>query len=199
MSLICLRRLEVGKSGNGANMKRTTYITLSGMTLALATVCIAQSGSLGDYARAARKENKPTATKSFDNDNLPKDSQLSVVGNSPDTPQADNGNNPANAAAKPQAPAATDANKAADIKARLEAQKSKVELSSRELDVAQREYRLRAASFYADAGDRLRNSASWDKEDADYKKKIADQQKSVDEGKKQLEELQEELRKAGGK
>jgi len=195
------QKIEAGKKGNGANMKRTTYITLGGMILALATVCNAQSGSLGDYARAARKESKPTATKSFDNDNIPKDSQLSVVGNTPDAPQADNGNNPANAAAKPQAPAAagTDAVKVADVKARLEAQKSKVELASRELDVSQREYRLRAASFYADAGDRLRNSASWDKEDADYKKKIADQQKSVDDGKKQLEELQEELRKAGGK
>ena len=66
-------------------MKRTTYITLAGMILALATVCTAQSGSLGDYARAARKENKPTATKSFDNDNIPKDSQLSVVGNTSDS------------------------------------------------------------------------------------------------------------------
>jgi hypothetical protein len=179
-------------------MKRTTYINFAGMLLALATACNAQSGSLGDYARAARKENKPTATKSFDNDNIPKDSQLSVVGNTPDNPQAD-GNNTANAAAKPQAPAAADANKTADIKARLDAQKSKVDLASRELDVTQREYRLRAASFYADAGDRLRNSASWDKEDADYKKKIADQQKTVGDGKKQVEDLQEELRKAGGK
>ena len=65
--------------------------------------------------------------------------------------------------------------------------------------MAQREYRLRAASFYGDAGDRLRNSAAWDKEDADYKQKIADQQKAVADGKKQVEDLQEELRKAGGK
>ena len=86
-----------------------------------------------------------------------------------------------------------------DIKARLNEQKGKLELAARELDVTQREYRLRAASFYADAGDRLRNSTAWDKEDADYKKKIADQQKAVDDDKKQIEELQEQLRKAGGK
>ena len=69
-------------------MKRTMYIAIAGMILALVAVGNAQSGSLGDYARAARKETKPTATKSFDNDNLPKDSHLSVVGNSDDTPQA---------------------------------------------------------------------------------------------------------------
>jgi hypothetical protein len=174
------------------------YITFAGMILALVAVCNAQSGSLGDYARAARKENKPTATKSFDNDNLPRDSQLSVVGNSTDTPQSDSNN--ASGAATPASPnPAANANKAADIKSRLEAQKNKVELASRELDLAQREYRLRAASFYGDAGGRLRNSAAWDKEDADYKQKIADQQKAVTDGKKQVEDMQEELRKAGGK
>jgi hypothetical protein len=182
-------------------MKHTTYITLAGMVLA-AAVCTAQSGSLGDYARAARKENKTvTATKVFDNDNIPKDSNLSVVGNAPDA-SADTTVATATAP-KDGAPAAnsqaSNAAKVDEIKGRVNDAKSKLELASRELDVTQREYRLRAASFYADAGDRLRNSASWDKEDADYKKKIADQQKAVDDNKKQLDGLQEELRKAGGK
>ena len=43
-------------------MKRTTYIAGWNDTCAGGD-CTAQSGSLGDYARAARKENKPTATK----------------------------------------------------------------------------------------------------------------------------------------
>ena len=180
-------------------MRHTIYITMAGMMLA-AAVCAAQSGSLGDYARAARKENKPaTTTKVFDNDNIPRDSHLSVVG-TPDVP-ADNTANASTpkdgaAAANPQA---ANAAKVDEIKGRMSSAKSKLDLASRELDVTQREYRLRAASFYADAGDRLRNSAAWDKEDADYKKKIADQQKAVDNGKKQVEDLQEELRKAGGK
>jgi len=185
-------------------MKHLTNITLAGMVLTT-SICAAQSGSLGDYARAVRKESKPTATKVFDNDNIPKDSHLSVVGNTSDVPAADNNavannvNEPTDGTAPAANPKATDAAKASDIKAKLEEQKSKLELASRELDVTQREYRLRAASFYADAGDRLRNSGAWDKEDAAYKKKIADQQKAVDEGKKQLDALQEELRKAGGK
>jgi hypothetical protein len=51
--------------------------------------------------------------------------------------------------------------------------------------------------MYADAGNRLRNSAEWDKEDADYKKKIADKKKAVDEAKQQMDDMQEEARKAG--
>ena len=61
----------------------------------------------------------------------------------------------------------------------------------------QREYQLRAAEMYADAGNRLRNSADWDKQDADYKQKIADKQKAVDDAKQQLDDLEEQARKAG--
>ncbi|MFZ0586294.1 MAG: hypothetical protein WBR31_20525, partial [Candidatus Sulfotelmatobacter sp.] len=56
---------------------------------------------------------------------------------------------------------------------------------------------LRAAEMYADAGNRLRNSAQWDKQDADYKQKIADKQKAVEDAKQKLTDMQEEARKAG--
>ena len=68
---------------------------------------------------------------------------------------------------------------------------------ARELDVLQREYQIRAAAMYADAGNRMRNSADWDKQDAQYKQQIADKQKSVDEAKQKLDDLQEDARKAG--
>jgi len=51
--------------------------------------------------------------------------------------------------------------------------------------------------MYADAGNRIRNSAQWDKEDADYKQKIADKQKAVDDAKQKLDDMKEEARKAG--
>jgi len=63
--------------------------------------------------------------------------------------------------------------------------------------VDQKEYRIRAAAFYADAGDRLRNQATWDKEDTDYKQKIADKQKALDEAKQKVTDLQEDARKSG--
>jgi hypothetical protein len=58
---------------------------------------------------------------------------------------------------------------------------------------------LRAAAVYADAGNRLRNAATWDKQDAQYQQEIADKQKAVEAAKQQLDAVQEEARKAGVK
>ncbi|MGA8762614.1 MAG: hypothetical protein WB562_06960, partial [Candidatus Sulfotelmatobacter sp.] len=151
-----------------------------------------------------------------DNDNLPKDDKLSVVG----APPAENSANPAPAAgesapataaaataaappaaAKPAAPPEEDqAKKQAEWKEwqqRITAQREQIDLASREFDVLQREYQIRAAAMYADVGNRLRNSAQWDKQDADYKQKIADKQKAIEDAKQKLDDLQEEARKAG--
>lgn len=204
-------------------MKRITYVWLAGVMLAgiLVTSSGAQSEPLGDYARAARKEKKPASAKQFDNDNLPKTDKLSVVGNAaPES--AENSAAPAmNGEATAEAQAAQNGGQAQpddsakpaegapgesaearqkmyeEWKKKISAQKDQVELLTREMDVAQREYRLRAAAFYADAGNRLRNSGQWDKEDSQYKQQIAQKQKALDAGKKQLEELQEQARKAG--
>lgn len=162
--------------------------------------------SLGDYARSVRKQNanKPPAAKEYNNDNLPTNDKLSVVGNTTDDasadqnkPAADNSANKDAAKVKPgQSPA--DRQQVYDEwKGKIADQKNKVDLASRELDVLQREYKLRAASFYADAGDRLRNSEAWDKEDADYKAKLAAKQAEVDAAKKDLDDLQEQARKSG--
>ncbi|MGB6677641.1 MAG: hypothetical protein WBE44_13185 [Terriglobales bacterium] len=199
-------------------MKRVTYIWIAGVILAgmMASYASAQDSdsapppqSLGDYARAQRKDKKTAPTKQFDNDNLPMDDKLSVVGGSAstssDTSQtAANGGTDADKKADPNPPStqpgesAEDRQKAFDAwKDKLAAQKDKTDLLSRELDVEQREYQLRAAAMYADAGNRLRNSGEWDKEDADYKKKIADKKKAVDDAKQQMDDMQEEARKAG--
>ena len=79
------------------------------------------------------------------------------------------------------------------------AQKDKIAALSHELDLDQREYRLRAASFYGDAGSRLRNAGQWDKEDAQYKSDIDSKQKAIDAAKQQLDNLQEQARKSGMK
>jgi hypothetical protein len=160
--------------------------------------------SLGDYARKVRKD--PVAPKAkpkvFDNDNLPTDDKLSVVGEQ----SAANAGSPAPAdqkdaaAAKPAgSPEDEQAKKQAAWKSwqdRLTAQKDQIDLASRELDVLQREYQLRAAAMYADAGNRMRNSAEWDKQEAQYKQQITDKQKAIEDGKQKLEDMQEEARKA---
>jgi hypothetical protein len=197
-------------------MKRIAYVFLAEIVLAgmLVTVSGAQSEPLGDYARSVRKGEKPAAAKKYDNDNLPTSDNISVVGNATDTTGPEDANPaPDTNSAKPEdgatasTPESQDTAKKADgsdaQKANSEWQKKivdqqgKVDLLSRELDVTQREYRLRAAAFYADAGNRLRGSGTWDKEDAQYKQQIAQKQKAVDDAKKSLDDLKEQARKAG--
>jgi hypothetical protein len=187
----------------------------------------ASSGqSLGDYARQIRKGSAPASKpKVFDNDNLPREDKLSVVGNATEA-SSDSSvaakTDDTTAASGADAKASTDMNATTGDKAapngapktpeeeeaakqaawkqwseKVQAQKDQVDLLTRELDVLQREYQIRAAAMYADVGNRLRNSGDWDKQDADYKQKIADKQKSLEDAKQKLEDTQEDARKAG--
>jgi hypothetical protein len=212
------------------NMKRIAWLTgISIFLVALASVAVAQDASLGDLARQTRKQKgqKAPAAKKYDNDNLPVNDRLSVVGQAPaesaDTTAPASSGEPAPAAAD-SAASAEDSNTSAktaddkksaedkkpagdeqaekqkmfkDWQAKIHAQQNQIDLLTREVDVANREYRLRAASFYADAGNRLRNAVSWDKEDVQYKEQMADRQKKLDEAKTKLEDLQEQARRAG--
>jgi hypothetical protein len=202
-------------------MKRTNFALLAGilMTGLLASLANAQDTSvsatpsvqepsLGSYARAAKKDKKPQApAKKWDNDNLPKDDKISVVGNGA-TASVDGSAVPlsvAQTAANSSTTSAVEPGQSQEQRQvvyeqwqqRITAQQAQVDMLQRELDVDQREYRVRAAAFYADAGDRLRNQAAWDKEDGDYKSKIADKQKSLEEAKQKISDMQEEARKSG--
>jgi len=172
------------------------------------------SPSLGDYARQVRKDpDSKSKPKVFDNDNLPREDKLSVVGTpSEPTQEAAADSKPAEttqpqAGSDSKAPAGDangaktdDATKQAAWKQwgdKIGAQQQQIDLTQRELDVLQREYQIRAAAMYADAGNRLRNSGDWDKQDAQYKQQIADKQKSLDDAKQKLDDLREEARKSG--
>ena len=175
--------------------------------------------SLADYARKVHKDtgSAKAKPKMFDNDNLPKEDKLSIVGKQPaEAKSGDEDTSEKSAAgaaskAAPEEKAAIEAKSAAatadekekkeaewkNWQEKIKAQKEQVTLASRELDVTEREYRLRAAAIYADAGNRLRNESTWDKEDTKYKEQIAEKQKALDEAKQKVEDLQEEAHKAG--
>src|SRR5271155_3720269 len=141
-------------------MKLTKLIAI--VTFLLLAISGATAQSLGDYAREVRKnKTEPTsATRHFDNDNLPSGGDLSVVGPPPSDAKAAPGAKTASSAAAAKA----EQDKASDeLKKKIDTEKEKIDSLSRELDLEQREYRLRAAAFYGDAGDRLRNAAQWDK------------------------------------
>jgi len=157
-----------------------------------------QTTSLGDYARSIRK-NKPatdTASQHYDNDNIPTNGVLSVVGPAPAA-------TPTNAGAASTAPAAPDPKAAERQKAndelqkKINAQKEKLDSLTHDLDLEQREYRMRAAVFYSDAGNRLRDAGDWDKQEAQYKSDVESKQKAIDAAKEQLTQMQEDAHKAG--
>ena len=206
-------------------MKRIAYFSFAAIVVLISfvTLAAAQSDSLADSARAARKEKKETPKK-FDNDNLPKTDKLSVVGKPVPQP-TEKSVEPASEAeqegaaktgeeakadqegekegdASKQMPANGEESKDRETKNqewkdKISEHQHQVDLVSRELDVMQREYQLRAAAFYADAGNRLRNQGTWDKEDAQYKKQLDAKQKELATAKTELDDLKEQARKAG--
>ena len=165
--------------------------------------------SLGSYARNLKKEKKQEATKRFDNDNMPRDDKLSVVGKAADStaaaPASDNASEqkdskPQNAAAPTVTPGQSPEERQQvydQWKGKLSDQQAQVDKLSHEMDLEQREYKLRAAQFYGDAGERLRNQTGWDKQDAEYKQKLAGEQKALDDAKQKLDDMHEDARKAG--
>jgi hypothetical protein len=207
-------------------MKRITHLGIA-IALLASPLCAqttapadssASASSLGDYARKVHKDTGVKAKpKVFDNDNLPKDDKLSIVGEPAAVTTADNSTSDSTAkttdskdtdskekdseAAKPGAPGEDEqAKRQADYKSwqdKLSGQKNAIDLASRELEVTQKEYQLRAADMYADAGNRLRNQSTWDKQDADFKQQIADKQKALDDAKQKLDDMEEQARKAG--
>src|SRR5713226_6395568 len=75
-------------------MKRLFFFWLAAIvtTVAASSIAAAQSQpSLGAYARAVKKTQKPekTTTKVYDDDNLPTSSSLSVVGQTPEPTAAE--------------------------------------------------------------------------------------------------------------
>ena len=176
-------------------MKHTKHMAI--VTLLLLGVSGAAAQSLGDYARAVRK-NKPepsSTSRHYDNDNLPTDQTLSVVGPQP-AGDATAGQATKAAAADPAAAAAEHQKTADEWKEKLDKQKEKIDSLNHELDLDQRELRLRAAAMYTDPNVSVRN-VQWDKDEAQYKSDVDAKQKELDAARQQLDEMQEQAHKAG--
>ena len=80
---------------------------------------------------------------------------------------------------------------------KIQAQKDQIALMERELDVLQRENKLRAASYYGDAGTRLRDEKKYAEDDRKYRDQIDAKQKAIDDAKSKLDQMKEDARKAG--
>ena len=185
-------------------MKRMKWMVIA--TLLLMGISGAAAQSLGDYARAVRKNKADSGStgRQYDNDNLPTGQPLSVVGPPPAAdadavPEAgDAKSKPSEKTASADPAAAAERHKAEEEwKKKLEAQQEKLDSLNRDLDVQQREYRLRIATQYNSQGTRLQNAAQWTKEDEQYRNDAEAKQKAIDAARQELDEIQEQARKAG--
>jgi hypothetical protein len=152
--------------------------------------------SLGDYARAVRKnksqDTKPSQTV-YDNDNLPSQTSLSVVGNSSNDAN-DTNKREANAQPQPNADDASkvkpgqsigDREKAYDTwKQKIDAQKEKVEQLARDLD-STKNHPTSTTTVPV-----------WPY-NQDQQKEVEDKQKALDQAKAELDQMQEDARKQG--
>ena len=188
-------------------MRRIGFMLAVGaVVVASALGAAAQSESLGDYARAVRKEKRPPAKKVYTNDNLPSTASISVVGPPAPSPEEKPAAKPQDEKSKPDKDKDQKGSKTSENKApqdeqgwrdQLDSQKKKIADLEHELDLLQREYKLRVADYYGDAGNQLRDPKKWAEEDAKYRTDLADKQKQIEEAKAQLQDLEEQARKAG--
>jgi len=152
----------------------------------------AAAQSLGDYARAVRKNKAETSstTHHYDNDNLPTNETLSVVG---PPPGADANAGQKAAAVDSSAAATTERQKTADEwNDKIANQKAKIDSLNHEIDLDQRELHLRVAAQYSDS-----SASALAIHEAQYRSDIDAKQKALDAARQQLDEMQEQARKAG--
>jgi hypothetical protein len=169
----------------------STVITIAFL---MTTAAIGQQ-SLGELARAARK-NKPAepTTKVITNEDL------GVVTTSRTTeaePTKEDSESDKTKPAKETSAADDQAKLDKEWSEKFAAQKDQIALMERELDVLQRENKIRATTFYADAGSRLRDSGKYAEDDRKYRDQVAAKQKDIDAAKTKLEQMREDARKAG--
>lgn len=169
--------------------------------IALSLTICAAAQSVADAARQPKPAKK--AAKVYTNDEIPSvdTSKDAAPAKSPDSvkstnPTADKDGKADEANKKEAAP--EEAKKAEEeLKSRITAQKQKVAENERELQLTDREYKLRAAVFYADAGNRLRDDKKWADAERKYKDDMACLQQDLTNNKQKLDDLREEARKAG--
>lgn len=168
---------------------------------------LAFSQTLADAARNQQAKKKATSTSHvYTNESLefhpaPPDTIAAKSSDSSksSTAKADEAKSDDAAGGDTEAPdPAVEKKKAADaIKDKYSKQQAEIATLQRELDILVRENRIRAATYYADAGNRLRDEAKYAADDRKYQADIAAKQKAITDGQANLEKIREEARRAG--
>jgi hypothetical protein len=180
-------------------MKRTLYASALALSLLITGVAVAQQNQepdLGAVARKSRAQKKGTAKKTYTNEDFAPVPQAEPA---PAATDAKAGDKAADATAdKSKAAPATDdkANKAAELQQKVDSLKKEIATLQREYDLADRENRLQVASYYADAGNSLRDPKKFADEQRAKQSELADKKKSIDDAKAKLADTVEQARKS---
>lgn len=171
----------------------------------LITAAATAQQSLGDAARAARAQKQRTATNkpTVTNDSLrlmggpmtEATASSSLPDTSKDATKAADAAKAADKSDKDEAAAKEDQKK--QLADDLAKTKAELDQLTRELDVLQRENRLRAATYYADAGNRLRNEQQYAAADRQYQQDIQNKQSAINAAKAKLDGLRDQARRLG--
>jgi len=182
-----LKLKQLSMLATGAAVLLLCTATLSGQTLA-------------DSARAAQKNKRTnTATnKVYTNESLgahaPNDAPAKSAD---DAKKSDKADAKSDKDADDTDPAEAKKKAADELKQKYEKQKAELATLQRELDIAERENKLRGATFYADAGNRLRNEQKYAEDDRKYQADVANKKKAIADGNAALDKMKEEGRRTG--
>jgi hypothetical protein len=173
----------------------------TGAAVLLLCMATLSAQTLADSARAAQKNKRTnTATnKVYTNESLGAHAPNDAPAKSDDDAKKSDAKADAKSDKDADEPDAAEAKKKAaeDLKQRYEKQKAELATLQRELDIAERENRLRGATFYADAGNRLRNEQKYAEDDRKYQADVATKKKAIADGTAALDKMKEEGRKTG--
>jgi hypothetical protein len=183
-------------------MKRTLYASALALLIVMSGVAAAQD--LGAIARQQRQQKKSSAKKVYTNDDF-SSSQPVMQSAAPATEAKVGAAGEATVSAvveakagNPKEASVEDKNKAAAaLQKMVDAQKAEIASLTRELDVADRENRLRAANYYGDVGNSLRDPAKWAAEQKAKQEEIDGKKKAIDAARAKLADTIEQGRKAG--
>ncbi len=172
-------------------MKRF-LVLLGASALALSAAAAAQSQSLGDYAREVRKNKKPNPNvKVYDNDNLPGNATISVLGEA---------SNPKEAAKDEKQAAVSDEERKKQqqqMAGAVAEQRKKIAGLEHDVELLNREERIRTAEYYSDPGVQLRNPQAWTQQEMKMHSDIAAKSQELEAARAKLSQMQEAARKAG--
>jgi|KBSSwiStaDraftv2_1062776.scaffolds.fasta_scaffold504949_2 hypothetical protein len=158
----------------------------------MAATTLASAQALGDVARQERTKQKPQASKTITNEDLPS-ADTAQAAPSTDAKKDDAGEGKA----EEKNSAEDKVKQMQDWKARIATQDAKVKDLDREINLMQREYKLRTAVFYADAGARIRDERAWADSERKYQADLSAKQKVLGAERTKLDDLREAARKAG--